>query len=139
MIRCLLMSVTTLFLLGGCVVSNVESRGPSRGAQSASEKPVLRHGVLLSFKEGTTPEDIKTVVDAFRGLRRKIWCIADLAWGTDVSPEKKSEGFTHCFQLTFRGEAERDDYLVDPAHKEFGKTLHPHLAKVLVVDYWAQR
>src|SRR3990172_2562054 len=92
MIRCLLMSVTALFLLGGCVVSSTENHGPSRGGQSAKEKPVLRHVVLLSFKEGTTPEDVKTVVDAFRNLRCKVCCIADLEWGTDVSPEKKSEG-----------------------------------------------
>jgi hypothetical protein len=94
--------------------------------------------VLFAFKDGTTPEQLKSVEDAFRALPSKINVIAGFEWGTDVSPEKKSDGFTHCFFLTFRSEADRDAYLVHPDHKAFGKVLRPYLAKVLVVDYWAK-
>ncbi|MCA9181727.1 MAG: Dabb family protein, partial [Planctomycetales bacterium] len=48
-----------------------------------------------------------------------------------------SDGFTHCFLLTFKSEADRDSYLPHPAHRAFGAALKPHLEKVLVVDYWA--
>ncbi len=105
----------------------------------AADARVLRHVVLFSFKDSATAEDIRRVEEAFRSLPAKIPQIAGFEWGTDVSPEKRSEGFTHCFLLTFRSEADRDAYLPHPDHKAFARTLGPHLRKVLVVDYWAGR
>lgn len=99
----------------------------------------LRHVVMFSFKESSTPEDIKKVEDAFRALPSKIKEIKGFEWGTNNSPEGLSQGFTHCFFLTFNSEKGREVYLPHPAHKEFGRTLGPHLEKVLVVDYWAKK
>jgi len=104
----------------------------------AQEKPaynVVRHVVLFKFKDTATPEQIKKVEQDFRALRDKIKQIVEFEWGTNVSPENLSQGFTHCFLLTFRSEADRDAYIVHPAHKEFASTLGPVLDKVLVVDY----
>jgi len=98
----------------------------------------LRHVVLFQFKEGTTSEQIQTIADAFRALPTKIDVIRDFEWGTDVSVEGKADGFTHCFFVTFADEAGRDAYLPHPAHREFGTILRPHLAKVLVFDYWVR-
>ena len=103
-----------------------------------SEK-VLRHVVLFKFKDTSTPGDIKKVEDAFRALPSKISSIKSLEWGTNNSPEKLNQGFTHCFFVSFASEKDRDDYLPHPAHKEFGTILRPHLDKVLVVDYWATK
>jgi hypothetical protein len=100
---------------------------------------VLRHVVLFKFKEGTTAEQIKQVEDAFRALPGKIDLIRGFEWGTNVSPENLSQGYTHCFFLTFASDKDRDAYLVHPAHKEFGKLLTPYLDKVTVVDYWAAK
>jgi hypothetical protein len=98
----------------------------------------VRHVVLFKFKEATTPEQIKSVEDAFRALPKKIPAIQSLEWGTNMSPEKLDQGFTHCFFLTFKMAADRDAYLPHPAHKAFGKVLRPYLDKVLVVDYVAK-
>ena len=62
----------------------------------------------------------------------------DLEWGTGVSVEGLQQGFTHCFFVSFRSEADRTRYLPRPAHKEFGQILGPHLDKVLVIDYWTK-
>ncbi|MBN1510329.1 MAG: Dabb family protein [Sedimentisphaerales bacterium] len=102
-------------------------------------KPVLRHVVLFKFKDGTTPEQVNKIEQAFAALPNKIKGIVRFEWGTDVSPEGKAQGFTHCFLLTFRSEADRDAYLPHPAHKEFGSIVGPHLDKVCVVDYWTKR
>ncbi len=99
---------------------------------------VLRHVVLFQFKEGTTPEQIQTVENAFRALPSKIDAIRDFEWGTDVSVEGIAEGFTHCFLVTFASAADRDAYLPHPDHRAFGAIFHPHRGKVLVLDYWAQ-
>jgi hypothetical protein len=116
-------------LLAGCATSGA-------GAGPAGEtKGLLRHVVLFKFKDGTTPEQIKEVEDAFRALPSKIPQIVGFEWGTNMSPEKLDQGFTHCFLLTFRTAKDRDAYLPHPAHKAFGKVLRPYLDKVLVVDF----
>lgn len=97
---------------------------------------MLKHVVLFKFKEGTTPEQIKEVEKAFAALPRKIDVIKGFEAGTNVSTENHSEGFTHCFVVSFSSAADRDTYLNHPAHKEFGKSLSGCLDKVLVVDYW---
>jgi hypothetical protein len=107
-------------------------------AQSAPGEKLLRHVVLFKFKEGTTPQQIKQVEDAFRALPSKINLIKGFEWGTNVSPENLAQGYTHCFFLTFSSAADRDAYLVDPAHKDFGKLLGPYLDKVTVIDFWSQ-
>jgi hypothetical protein len=105
----------------------------------ASAQKALRHVVLFKFKDGTTNEQIKEVVDAFRALKTKIDAIVDFEYGTDVSTENRAQGFTHCFLVTFRDEKGRDAYLPHPAHKAFGALVGPRLDNVLVVDYWTQR
>ena len=71
----------------------------------------LRHVVLFKYKDGTTPEQIKTINDAFRALPSKIPQVVRFEWGTDESPEHMAQGFTHCYFLTFRDKAGRDTYL----------------------------
>jgi hypothetical protein len=82
---------------------------------------------------------VKTVEDGFKALPSKINTIADLEWGTNVSPEGKNDGFTHCFFVTFNDKAGLEVYLPHPAHKEFGALLRPILDKVCVVDYVAAK
>lgn len=110
-------------------------------AAPAAKDPNLgkvRHVVLFKFKDGTAPEQIKAIEDAFRALPSKIPQIVGYEWGTNNSPEGKSDGFTHCFFLTFNTTQDRDVYLPHPDHKAFGKVLRPHLDKVLVIDYIAK-
>lgn len=99
----------------------------------------LRHVVLLKFKDGTAEADVKKIEDGFRQLPKKIPEIVDFEWGTNNSPEKLDQGFTHCFLVTFADAKGRDVYLPHPAHKEFVQVLLPHLDKVLVVDYVAKQ
>jgi len=99
---------------------------------------LLRHVVLVKFKEGTSPEDIAKVEDAFGALENKIPEIKGYEWGTNNSPEGNDKGFTHCFFVTFDSEEGRDIYLPHPDHKAFVDVLVPHMEDVLVVDYWAK-
>jgi hypothetical protein len=123
-------------VLVGIIFAAVLARTSAQEAKKSSGK--LRHIVMFKFKDGTTPEQIKSVENAFRALPSKVPEIAGFEWGTNNSPENKADGFTHCFFVTFKSEADRAVYLPHPAHKEFGKVLHPYLDKVLVVDYFAQ-
>jgi hypothetical protein len=99
---------------------------------------VLRHMVLFQFKADTTPEQVRAIETAFCRLPSATGVIYDFEWGTNVSPENLNQGYTHCFFLTFKNEADRDAYLPHPAHKEFGSLLQPHIEKVAVLDYWTK-
>ena len=108
------------------------------GGSVESSKGKLRHVVLFKFKDGAPADAVKAIEEKFRGLKARIPGIVDFEWGTDVSPEKLSQGFTHCFFVTFPDAAARDAYLPHPAHQDFVALLKPHLDKVLVVDYVAK-
>jgi hypothetical protein len=102
------------------------------------QKETLRHVVAFKFKDTASKDQIKQVEDAFRALPGKIPQIWKFEYGTNVSPEKHDKGFTHGFIVTFKTAQDRDDYLVHPAHKEFGKLVGPVLADVFVIDFWAK-
>lgn len=98
---------------------------------------VLRHVVLFAFNEAAGPEEIQGIERAFSALPSQIETIHDFEWGVDVSVENLSQGFSHCFLVTFLSEADRDSYLPHPAHQAFVARLQPYLAKALVFDYWS--
>ena len=98
----------------------------------------LRHVVMFKFKDGAPADAIRSIEEKFRGLKSRVPKIVDFEWGTNVSPEKLDQGFTHCFFVTFPDVAARDAYLVHPAHQEFVALLRAHLDKAFVVDYVAR-
>ena len=58
---------------------------------------VLRHVVLFAFKPESSASDLARIEAAFAALPSQIPEIIDFEWGTDVSVEGKTNGFTHCF------------------------------------------
>lgn len=107
--------------------------------KAAAKTPPYRHIVMFKFKDNAAAEKVTAVVEAFKALPKKLPAIKAFEWGTNVSPEKHDQGFTHIFTLTFENkEALEKHYLHEPAHKEFGASLGPVLDKVLVLDYVAQ-
>jgi hypothetical protein len=107
--------------------------------QSDTTSKVLRHVVLFAFKDSSTPGQIREIERAFCELPDKIDGIHEFEWGTDVNVENLSQGYTHCFLVTFLSEADRDTYLSHSAHQEFVAILEPHLEKALVFDYWSRK
>ena len=111
---------------------------PSLGAQTAVPPAgTLRHIVVFKYKPGATEDQIKQVTDAFVALKTKIPGVISIEHGVNNSPEKRNQGFTHVYQVTFTNAAARDAYLPHPAHKEFGALLGKLgvLEDVFVVDY----
>ncbi len=124
--------IVTLLSLIGLGVLQVSAQN-----EKESQK-LLRHVVLLSFKEGSTPDQIKVVEDAFAELPKKIKEIKAFEWGINNSPENLNQGFTHCFFVSFASEKDRAIYLPHAEHKAFVEVLKPVMDKVLVIDYWSK-
>ena len=122
-----LIAIISICIIAGTIISATNK-----------EQKMLRHVVVFKFKDDASPEDVKKVENAFRALPSKIKEIKGFEWGTNNSPENLAQGFTHCFFLTFKSEADRAVYLPHPAHKAVGDILKPYLDKVLVIDYWTK-
>jgi Stress responsive A/B Barrel Domain len=132
----------TLLLSAIAFGASLSMMTPAATAKDKETPPagkLLRHVVLFKFKADVSPAQIQEVVDAFGKLPQKIDGIEAFEWGTNVSPENKAAGFTHCFFVTFGTAASRDAYLPHPAHQEFVKLVGPRLDNVLVVDYWTEK
>ena len=100
---------------------------------------VLRHIVLFKFKDSASAESIKKVEVAFNLLPSKIKSIKGFEWGINNSKENLNEGLTHCFIVAFTSEKDRDNYIINPAHKAFVAILSPILDKAVVVDFWVKK
>lgn len=108
--------------------------------QDKSKEGPLQHVVIFKFKETSSKNSVDSVVNAFVGLKDKISVIKKFEWGLNDSPENWHQGFTHCFILTFNNKYDRDVvYQKHQAHLDFQKILGPHMDKVFVVDYKAER
>jgi hypothetical protein len=109
-------------------------------AQKKIQEGPLQHVVIFKFKETSSKSSVDSVVSAFVGLKDKIAVIKKVEGGLNDSPENWHQGFTHCFILTFDNKYDRDViYQKHQAHLDFQKILGPHMDKVFVVDYKAER
>ncbi|MEX2176143.1 MAG: Dabb family protein [Pirellulaceae bacterium] len=133
------MSRLWLFSLALIGMSIVGASMLATDAQGADAGKVLRHVVLYKFKETVAPAQVQEVVAAFAGLPKKIDTIIGFEWGTNVSPEGKSEGLTHAFVVTFQDEAGRAAYLKHPAHDAYVLVVKDKRERAVVFDYWADK
>jgi len=128
-----------VLLAVGIVMSSFAALSADEKEAEAKSGKVLRHVVMFKFKADASEAQIKSVTDAFALLPKKIDAIKEFEWGTDVSEENASKGFTHCFLVTFADEKGRAEYLPHAAHDEFVKSVKPLVDDVMVIDYWSKK
>ncbi len=97
---------------------------------------LLKHFVAFKFHDHSSDQEVKHVVDAFVKLKDSVQSVHHLEWGVNMSPENFHQGFTHCFTISFRAEADLANYQRHPSHMAFQDILKPHMDKVFVVDFW---
>lgn len=129
--RRILLVISSAFfcVVGGCCCPAVDDTGNI-------QRDLLRHVILIEFKEITTKDQIKETEKLFCEMAREVKDIKDFEWGTDVSRGQRTQGFTHCFVLTFDSEAGRDRYRRDPLHNKLRAATQQYIKKMLVLDYW---
>lgn len=84
---------------------------------------MIRHVVLVRFREGLAPGEIAAIFDALAALRRQLPGMTTFAAGPNVSPEGLARGHTHAFTIDFVDAAARDAYLALPDHEAAGARL----------------
>jgi hypothetical protein len=109
------------------------------GAIMNKTESIYRHVVLFKFRDRTSEERLREVEEAFRALAASLPFVSGFEWGLNSSPEKLDHGYSHCFIVSFRSEADRDAYLPHPRHQAFVKDyLDPVLEDACVVDFWTR-
>jgi hypothetical protein len=107
-----------------------------RPAKSPTDR-ALRHAVFCKFKEGASKEGVRAAEEGLAALPAKIDAVKAFEWGTNNSPEKHDEGFTHCFLFTFDSEEGLKEYADHPAHVAAARDLLPKVEAIRVLDFWA--
>jgi len=121
----------------GCAETRIQQQ-QSLAVTPGAPPRVLRHVVLIRFKPDTPTEDLLAVERLARQLPQRVPSLRGFEWGTDVSVENRSEGFTHCYLMTFTSPDDRAAYLAHPAHRELLDRARPHIDRLIAVDYWAR-
>jgi len=96
---------------------------------------LLKHVVCVGFKKDSPVDEI---IRRFETMAKDIPVIAAFEHGANVTVEPFSDGYHHCFTVTFKAAKDREEYLVHSKHTEFVKYALPHLDKTFVIDYWTQ-
>ena len=100
---------------------------------------MIRHFVMLRFRDDVTAETKQSLFDALAGLRDHLPGIRTFHAGANVSVETDLiRGFKDVFWFDFDDEAARDAYLADEKHRAIGAQIVEHtmggLDGVVVVD-----
>lgn len=95
--------------------------------------PLLRHVVLFTFTDATTPAKITQISQELIDMPNQIDAIHSIEWGKAINEGE----YTHCLLVMFRSEADLKVYATHPAHTGIGAKYMQHYAKVLEFDYWA--
>lgn len=96
---------------------------------------MIRHILLIKFKDAAEASEIDQVRSLFEAMPDKVEGVVAVEWGLNDSPEGKNQGYTHCVLMTFSDETARQHYLPHPEHDLLKDVFLPLLDDIIVVDY----
>ncbi len=128
----------------------VQKIGPAAFTASDYKPGVVRHIVLLRFRDHLDPAKRQSVIDQFLGLQQAAvrdgkHYIVSIETGPQISGEGASHGLEQAFILTFASQGDRNYFIGTPvvndpryyeaAHEQFKKRLKPVLAENGLVSF----
>ena len=96
---------------------------------------MIKHIVLLKFKDGVTDDQIDRIFQELAALQDLIPGMTDYIAGPYSSDEGLNQGYTHGFIMTFETPEARDTYLPHPEHERVKAQAIPHLDQVVAFDF----
>jgi len=103
-------------------------------ARALSRRTVVRHLVHIALKPDAPLKDILTEGDKMAAAMPHL--IIGYERGVQCSPEPHTKGYDICCIITFRSEAERDQYLGNQAHTQFICVwIAPNCTDICVGDF----
>lgn len=98
-----------------------------------SSPDVLRHIVLLTFKDSVPPAERAALLDAIRGLQAKVPSIRSLELGENLGPGR-ADPYTHVALVTFDDRDGLAAYASHPEHVLVSARIRDATARMLAVD-----
>ena len=105
-------------------------------AQAQSPR-LLRHIVMITFKEGAPAREIKEVDDSFKNLADKLRVVKGFEMGSAIA-DGKNKAVTHVYSFGFASERDLADYEASPEHQKHIKIGTAIIEKGQAVDYWVE-
>ena len=96
---------------------------------------MIRHILLIKFKETVTLSQIDNIKILFESMPQKIDSVMSVEWGVNNSPEGMNQEYTYSVLMTFANEEGRQDYLPHPEHDALKEVFGPLLEDIIVFDY----
>jgi len=95
---------------------------------------VIKHVVLLNWKDGVSQEQVAAVTAAFRDLAAEIDEVVSYSFGADAGIYRGNADYALVAQ--FRDEADLKAYVVHPKHQELlAKVTGPIMESFLSVQF----
>ena len=110
------------------------------GVVKAKPKPtrLFKHIVMITFKEGAPPNEIKEVDDSFQNLANKLTVVKGYEWG-EAQAEGQSKTITHVYQFSFASDKDLATYGASPEHQQHIKVGASIVERGQAVDYWVKK
>lgn len=110
----------------------------SAGLLNAQSQPpkLLRHIVMITFKEGAPAAEIKEVDDSFGNLATTLKMVKGYETGTALS-DGQSKAITHVYSFSFESEKDLASYGASAEHQRHIKVGQSITERVQGIDYWA--
>ena len=99
------------------------------------ETGMIRHILLIKFKENAEVSEVQKLKMLFEAIPKKVEGVTSVEWGLNDSPENKNQGYTHSVLMTFADEEGRQNYLPHPEHDALKDVFRPLLDDIIVFDY----
>ncbi|KXO13093.1 Stress responsive alpha-beta barrel domain protein Dabb [Moritella sp. JT01] len=96
---------------------------------------MIRHILLIKFKDSAELSQIDKLSALFESMPNKVEGVIAVEWGLNDSPENKNKGYTHSVVMTFANEEGRQNYLPHPEHEALKEVLRSLLEDIVVFDY----
>ena len=106
-------------------------------AQTNSSSSILRHIVIITFKDDAAADTIKALDKIYTDLSKSP-LVKDFEMGVNVSA-RDSGVVKHVYVTSFASKEDLDSYRKIPEYSQLFKTSLPISDDVTVVDYWTNK
>lgn len=106
-------------------------------AQAGNSSSVLRHIVIITFKQDAPADSIKALDNIYETLSKNS-VVKDFEMGVNISP-RDTGVIKHIYTTTFTTKDDMDNYKKSALYKTLFKTSLNVADDVSVADYWTMK
>lgn len=99
---------------------------------------MLKHLVLLKFREHLSEQDLNAIVNGLSDLKKSLPGIMSFSYGSYIGEGKRNKGYNYAFSMDFVDQEFLQEYLEHPKHIQVKERIDRALAEddgMLVFEY----